>query len=254
MNCIEFESAVERAVETRMPLPSALLEHAARCAECQKLWEQQRQLDEAITAWRSVMPRKSLADAVLAELALPVRLDNQDVLDDFAICDESEISLVDLKPQSFAMPVRSATEAKQRSGLLALTSVAACMIVAVVFTSQYARRDLDPARNLASERPKSQSDLKVVESNVDVSSTLTAVFSDLQSEYRGMADETTAVAREMVNAIPHPIAVSVLPDSDPISLHPNPDDLGRMWKPIGAGVESAFGFLWQTVPSQVPSG
>ena len=91
-------------------------------------------------------------------------------------------------------------------------------------------------------------------SPIDLPLTLTEVFSDLRSEYRDLASETTSVARDLVNGLPVRVEVPVRPQPDVVVFGPTANDVGRIWRPIGSRVESALSFLWQTVPSEVPSG
>ena len=253
MNCIEFEAAIEHAVEVRQRLPSVSLEHTASCADCQALLERHRQLDTAIVAWRASKPRPGLADAVLAELALPVRLGDRDAMEDLKnYNDFSSVEAV-FEPRSVSVQIDSRAKRKARPAQLAMVSVAACLFAAVVFVTRYAGRNHQNGHEMTRISPVQVREFAVVDQPPDVSGTLTAVFSDLRSEYREMASETSAVAREMVNAIPHRVSVSALPDPDEIRLHSSSNEMGSIWKPIGNRVESALGFLWQAIPSEVPS-
>jgi len=251
MNCIEFEAAVEHAVETREPLAPTMLEHTSTCTDCRQFWEVQQQLDAVIVAWRSAKPPVELVGAVLVELAKPFGADSLRRIESRLEQDDLWANEVISGSRTNAIQAPSATTRKSQSGHLAMASVAACVAFAVVFATQFSGQDRHELARAPQTRMIDRND---VNAPVDVSSTLTAVFSDLRSEYREMASETTSVAREMVNAIPHRVPVSALPVRDEIDLRPNPSDVVRMWQPIGSRVESALGFLWQAIPSEVPSG
>lgn len=282
MNCTEFEIAAEYAVETRTSLAAVALAHLSTCGECRRAWELQQQLDVVIGAWRSVQPGVGLADGVLAEIAGTVGSNGWDLWDE---CDQwddgnEELSEVrDRRVPTWDERLRSSfselqansgnfngatvrhgmsddqsapvTRPTTRSGALVIASAAACLVFAVLFASQFGVND---GNNLAGNRQGRTSDVVVADTALDVSSTLTEVFSDLKSEYREMASETTAMAKDMVDAIPHRLDVSSRPDSDKIELHPNSSDMARILEPIGSRVESAFGFLWNAIPSELPSG
>ena len=247
MNCIEFEAALERGIETREPLVSSAIEHAAVCSDCRIDWDIHRQLDAVIAVWRPVEPPLNLvdsdfADSVLAELTMPIVTNG--LLANMVMNGHRATPVQSNSRTSASVP-------RGRSSGFAIASVAVCLFIAVISTTQHTRRNsLDLARADRARitvRASSQSSL-------DVSQTLTAVISDLRSEYREMAAETTLVARNLVNAIPHHIPVTIRSDPDEIQPRPRSSAVARIWLPIGNRVESALGFLWQAVPSEVPSG
>lgn len=272
MNCTEFEVALERAVETREPLATTTLEHVANCAACREIWEAQQRLNAAIVAWKFAVPPTGLADAVLAKLAWEddSHAESSSFWEGEALAEPSSswegeapaepsspLKATVQPPVQRVSPLHGSAGAspsrnrEARSGLLVMATVAACLVVAVVFTAQFSR---NPNHNLAQNirfQPVNSigSDLPV-----DVTGTLTTVMSDLQTEYREMANETTAMAWDMVSGIPHPVSVSTIPISDDIELLPKSDDMVRILQPIGNGVESALGFLWKAIPGEVPPG
>jgi hypothetical protein len=231
MNCIEFEIAVEMAVEQRQPLDSALLEHAQSCPECQQVWEMHQGLESALTVWRFAEAPAGLADAVLRDLGRP------------ELTESSEIPLVSLPRTSST--VRTAKS--NRSSSVAILAMSACLMIAAVFVVRASRQG---SVDLAQQKLRSNDSTAAV----DLPGTLTEVLSELKSEYSGMAVETTTAAREMVNAIPRPETVAMLPDADEFPLNEASSEMTRILKPIGTQVGSALGFLWQAVPSEIPSG
>ncbi|MEI8021487.1 MAG: hypothetical protein WCH39_24975 [Schlesneria sp.] len=294
MNCIEFEAALELSIETRQPLEFlsleeldvlsrvkvprvhgaeapgkplvAALKHTLECESCRREWEIHCQLDTVIDAWRSEIGIQALTgltdqqmkafaagidpaslpaglrDSVLAELidpALTRGLSQPDAgthhgLPRTAIHSKSEDS-----------------DSLRRSGILAVASVAACLALAVIFATNQARRS---SFDLARVSPAPAIEQPITVTPLDVSQTLTAVFSDIRSEYREMASETTAVARDLVNVFPQHVSVPFQATHDELELHPTSGDVVRIWRPISSQVESALGFLWQAVPSEVPAG
>ncbi len=264
MNCIEFEAALELSVETRQPLEFLALKHTLECESCRSDWEIHRQLDTAIGAWRSgvgiealtsltdqqlkalatgrdqVSSPAGLLDSVLAELidpALTVAVSEPDGRTHHGL------------PRTALHSKSKDSNSQRRSGVLAVASVAACLVLAVIFaTNQAGRSSVEVAR--VSPAPA----IDPISTTLDVSQTLTAVFSDIRSEYREMASETTSVARDLVNALPQHVTVSFPSSHDEVELRPTSEDVVRIWRPISSRVESALGFLWQAVPSEVPAG
>ncbi len=252
MNCIEFEAALEQAVERHEPLDPATLEHTNHCAGCRVVWEQHQRLDAAIVAWRFAAPPAGLVDSILAELAKPVAsvdLDDQEFFVDVDVDANDEELVTDgthsaRRVSKFA-PMNSVA-GRSRSRGLAIASAAACLLVAVISLYQFSGKN---GQEVVRRSPDRITRPMVADVAMDLPGTLTAVLSDLRTEYREMASETTSVAREIVKAIPRPVSVSVMPDTDEIQLHPNSNDMARIFSPIGSRVESAFGFLWQAVPT-----
>lgn len=283
MNCIEFELAAEHAIETRDPLSPAASEHLSACAVCRQSWELQQQLDVVIDAWRLVQPSASMTDAVLMELASPAgRVDNptageweEDLgpLPLGTLPGEPEIPGTwdeRLSAPSFGMrpaigqvtgPISSrfttpgqsttANSQKVRSGTVAMIAVAACMVIAGMLMTRLGRVDVNEL-----SRTRGIGSIEVAKSDppLDLSGTLTEVFSDLKSEYREMADDTRSMARDMVSAIPYRVEVSAFPESDKIELLPDSSEMVRILQPIGSRVETAFGFLWNAIPKEIPPG
>ena len=263
MNCIEFEAALELSVETRQPLEPAALNHTLNCDNCRSEWEIYRQLDTAIDAWRSeigIQGLTSLTDQQLKALAstvhpatLPADLGDL-VLAELTMSPimlgSSESNVGD--HQQFALcSKRKNFESQRRSGVLAIACVAACLFLAVIFATNQAGRN---SGELVHISPSPVVEQPIASTLLDVSQTLTAVFSDIRSEYREMASVTTSVARDLVNVFPQPVTVPFQASHDEVELRPTSGDVVRIWRPISSQVESALGFLWQAVPSEVPAG
>lgn len=253
MNCTEFEAAIERSVENRQSLVASelltpLLQHAETCVACRAILDQQQQLELAIKAWRSAQPPAALLDAVLTELTNPIWDEDPEIVHLPDYLNDGSVS-AEIPFDRVSTPIKPPTDRSSRAAGWAVVSAAVCLFIVTSIVVNTSNRSADRART-ASPRTTT-----VAATPVDVSGTLTAVLSDLQSEYQELASETTSVARDVVNAIPAaPTTVSVLTGSEEIEFLPDSSGVVRMWQPIGSSVETAFGFLWQAVPSQSPAG
>lgn len=247
MNCIEFETAAERVVETRQSPSSGMTEHLSSCAGCRQIWERQQQLDSAIAAWKIAQPRINLANAVLNELARPASiLDRELDFTDIPVHHASEPGSVVTR----ASLNTNVPQVPSRSSPLPLLATAACLVIAILFAMSFSSNDRHELASRQNVVPATQVDAELP---LDMSETLTAVISDLRSEYRDVATETTAIAREMVGGISPSVEMSPLA-TDAAELLRDSKDFVRMFSPIGDGVESALGFLWQALPSEIPAG
>ncbi|WP_010586445.1 hypothetical protein [Schlesneria paludicola] len=258
MNCVEFESAVESAVEERQPLAEHVFEHASACAQCRTRLSLEYQLDLAIESWRSnEQPSEGFVDRILAELSQPVWNDDSDLDDILATHDASQLELASpTLPSNPKMETAVAPEAIEkavrRSHQMALSSVVACLLLVAVtmsFLSNVQHGTFNGLLTFHRMQPLTHDELAML----DVSDTIAEVFSDLKSGYREMASETSVAAREIVEAIPD-MAAPPLPAADDLDLLPDSSDMKRLWRPIGSRVSTALGFLWQTVPSEIPAG
>ena len=247
MNCTEFKTAVERAAEIREPLTPDALAHVSTCSECRSVLAIDQQLDAVIAAWRHAEPPTKLVDAVLAELSNPLWQDDLQEINELSKIEDEELVTV-------GQSIESTPRRRNRSRVLVIASLSVCLLIAVVSIGLYSGARSPHLGDLAQATHLGDSDPSLADSSMDVSETLVELLFDLQSEYREMATETTSAAREMVNAIPQRVSASMMPDPDEIDLLPSSSDVRRMWKPIGNRVGTAFSFLWQTVPSEVPSG
>ena len=285
MNCIEFEAALERGVETRKPLDTALIEHASACAACRADWDIHRQLEVAVTAWRfdlgiqafaglsdqhqdaansfveSVSPPRGLADSVLEECLLRDHR-SQPVPQSAQMT--SAIELVTQAPSVSTLRSIATNQAfspHSRSAGFSIACVSACLLVAVLSTIRMSERNQEGLARVDS-RLRTQGSIALpshthssdAQATVNVSETLNAVISDLRFEYDEMATETKIVAREFVRVIPNRLPVVSPREPEEVPDRPSTSEVVRIWQPIGSRVESALGFLWQAVPSEVPSG
>jgi hypothetical protein len=237
------------------------------CDICRREWEIHCLLDNAINVWRSDMEAQSIAelteqqlqvfantvyspnlptglrDSAIAELTIPAMAMGSLVSNHGAV--HRGLS------QSGQASTSNASVLNHRSGVLAVVSVAACLLLVVIFaTNRVSRNSAEFARVV----PSAVLEHSTNPTPLDVSQTLTTVFSDIRSEYREMASETTAVARDIVNVFPQHVTVPIPASRDEVELHPTSGDVVRIWRPISSRVESALGFLWQAVPSEVPAG
>ena len=257
MNCVEFESAVESAVENRQRPVRQLFEHASTCAHCRTRLSLECQLDQVIESWRSALPADGFVDRVLAEVAKPGWDDDLDTiavpleLEAPRIEDLGVASTLNRTVALAGSTVRIETSV-HRSHRIALISVVACLLLVAATTSLLSTFQTGSANRpfaVTRMQPLTHDELAAL----DVSDTIAEVFSDLRSGYRDMASGTSVAARDLVDSIPE-IAAPPMPDRDDLDLLPDSGDMKRLWRPIGRRVSTALGFLWQTVPSEIPAG
>ena len=270
MNCIEFESALEFSIETRLPLEHLAVNHILDCDRCRSEWEIRCQLDTAIDEWRSDVGIQAVADLTDQQLSSLANAMHPTIppvdLCDLVLAELLEPAITygvakpnltghQLLPQRGLRTKSKGPDIQRRSGFLAVVAVAACLMLAVIFATNQADRD---SAELVRVSPPSDIEKSATPTApptpLDVSQTLTAVLSDIRSEYREMASETTSVARDLVNALPQHVTVPFPASRDEVELTPTSGDVVRIWRPISSPVESALGFLWQAVPSEVPAG
>ena len=232
MNCSEFESTLDELVDARgSQLSDEAAAHRQSCPACTQLWRDHCLLNAAVKLWRPVAPPASLTDLVLLSLR------------------EEEPSSKSI-PITMNMPSRSAV----RSGRWAVAATAACLALACLFAVR--NGDVGRDRPMA-HAPVAQSNDSTTLANaapVEVSESVVALLADLKAEYRGLADETKATARDLVAVLPQsvvwPNSVLISGDGDEPSSAPA-SEIGRS---IGDQIGQAIGFLWQSVPSGEPSG
>ena len=245
MNCIEFETAIERAVELREALAVAAVEHATTCSTCRQNWEIQQQLDAAIAAWRLANPSSRLVASVLDELSRSREVDDADFQGVFTDAEDSE-SVVSTSVDAIPVVVGRRPRRATRSGRFALATLVACVFVVIgsmtYFSGTKTEQQLDDMVDAARNR---RVEMAAIDIPRNVSNTITDVLTELRSEYDDIASDTTSVARHVVNAIPSRVATSVKSVADA-----GPGKITRVWRPIGNQVKVAMGFLWQAVPSE----
>ena len=254
MNCIEFDAAAERAIETRSPLDGPALAHAATCSSCQANLIRHRYLDSAIDSWKQVQPPSKLLEAVLSELSLMTSEHVDREADD--LTPDHDIDVFEITDQSIlrSAPTVQARMRRSRTSILAMTSLVACLFVMALVTLNFDTLSEQPKDRLTQSPPNRRMKFERSNAPYDVSNTLIEVYSDIRSEYREIASETSSAAKEIINAIPHHVVPPFATDAENIELLPDANDVGRILNPIGSRVATALDFLWQTVPSEASSG
>lgn len=235
MNCIEFEAALAGQADARIPLSPDALKHAAVCPDCSQQLRLNRQLDVAVQAWRPVTDLPDLTDRVLLELQTSTD-------------DSFTPNLV--VGNAGRQRLRPTSTGRGRMTLVA--SFAACMVVAVIgltLSSQQASTIADRTADAPSEKRET------VATSLDVSSTLSEVISDLGTEYQEIARETSLAAKDLALVLPQSHENPARPETEEESGQQSAvTDAARILRPISSRVETALGFIWQAIPTEVPSG
>ena len=232
MNCSEFETTLDELVDARgRQLSDAAAEHRQSCPACTQLWRDHCLLDAAVKLWRPVEVPASLIGLVLRSLH-----------DERPLSQPKRIELdVALRPQA-------------RSGRWAVAATAACLALVCLFAIRSGNDGRD--RPMA-HSPLAQSNNPTTLANaapVEVSESVVALLADLKAEYRGLAEETNATARDLVAVLPQTVAWPnpVLTNGD--GDEPSSVPAAEIGRSIGDQIGQAIGFLWQSVPSGEPSG
>jgi hypothetical protein len=231
MNCSDFERELDLLVETRgadISGPGAA--HAAECQQCRTRWAEHRLLERAVSAWK-VIPAVSMVDAVLEQ------------------CTETVL-----------MPPRVPPSTSRGVHWAAVAMVAACLLIVVgigVIPSPDAGPGSHGATNEASVSRAEP---------IEVASSVAAVLDDFRTEYRDMAAETSATARDLAGVIPVASVSTWSPAgfADPLPGAVSSNDLPEQSKSPGAVTEigrsigtqlvQAIDFLRVAVPDDVPAG
>ncbi len=231
MNCSEFETALQALVEVHgNPLSDAAAAHRQSCPACARLWRDHCLLDAAVTLWRPVEPPAGLADFVLRSL-------------------HDETLLPPLKRVEIDVAVRP----QPRSGRWVVAVTVACLALACLVAVRPDRDERDrPMVRVPVVQPGDTSP-PASATPVEVSESVVALLADLKAEYRGLADETRATARDFVAVLPQPVTWPnpALPGGE--VDEPPSQPVSEIGRSIGDQIGQAIGFLWQSVPSD-PSG
>ena len=233
MNCSEFESNLEELVEVRSEMLSdSLATHVRECAACGQRWRDHQLLAAAVRVWRPVVVPQLLAESVLKQLHR------------------------DHQPRT-ASDTRPGTRTGTR--WVVVTIAAACLLMLFGFGVSRPTRPTGSGGMAAGRTPESQ----------EVTSSVVAVFQDLKSEYRELAAETSATARDFAIVIPVPsnAAWSDMGLADPTTrpvdtTDSSPDESTGNQRPpgavtalgrsIGSQISQAMDFLWVAVPDDIP--
>lgn len=230
MNCSEFEAELYQLVETRGDvLSSAAVQHVEDCVGCRTRWRDRQLIDTALQALPSVQAPDWLADAVMRQL-LPGG------------------SVEPMRSPGVGTGVRSG----RRGQWLAVSIAAACLFVLI---SLGERRQLDRVTGVPVTPPV------VAGPPVEVAKSVAAVFEDLRAEYRELAAETNATAREFAAVLPPNVTTSWMSNAPAVELDspaersaPPPGAVTEIGRSVGNRIGQAIDFLWVAIPETVPRG
>ena len=239
MNCSEFSEELQQLVETRGDSPSeSAVAHIRECSSCRQQWRDHLLLTVALRAWTPIANSPSLVDGVLDRLRTTV-------------------------PNSPA-----------KSGELrrwpVVATVAACLITLIAIGITRLPKDRNMARIERSQpvliAPVHPPATPNTNESVGVASSMVAVLEDLRTEYREIAEETRASAREFAETIPSsnvsPWTEFILPEvpgnqvttiQQPVDTPPR-GAVSVISRSIGSQIGEAMDFLWVAVPDGVPKG
>ena len=254
MNCIEFETAAEQAIETRTSLDALALAHAATCSSCQKSLIRDCFLNSTIGAWKQVQPPSRLLNAVLNELSLKPSEQIDSHIDDLSPIHDTDLIEITYRPTLPAATTVQNIPRRSHSSILAMSALAACLFAMAFLALNIDILSVQPKDRLTQASPNRRLNADRTNTSYDVSKTLAEVYSDFRSEYREIASETRTAAKEIVNAIPQNVVPPFVTDAENIDLLPDASDVGRILNPIGSRVATALDFLWQAIPSEASSG
>ncbi|MDA0833730.1 MAG: hypothetical protein O2955_05225 [Planctomycetota bacterium] len=71
MNCLEFKTVLQSAIETRqLPDEEGLVIHRRQCAACQHDWNEYLLLAQAVASWKESIPEVDLTDSIVSRWLL----------------------------------------------------------------------------------------------------------------------------------------------------------------------------------------
>ena len=237
MNCSEFEFELEQLVETRRHrLSDSGKQHIDECPACLGRWQDHRMIESALQAMPQVEPPAWMVDSVLRGLLRDDSRENPHPI------------VVEPSPRS------------GRRGKWIVVSAAACLfaVVGVGLLSQQGSRQLalDPSREHLTEA-----------ATVEVATSVVAVINDLRAEYRDLAAETSASARDFAAVLPPGGAAvwnsneRLRRESEQAPAMTNAIDrasstgaVSSIGRSFGDQIGQAMDFLWAAVPETVPRG
>lgn len=236
MNCVEFESELQRGLDRgSLGDEGALQGHLRTCEACRESWDRTRLLIEAISAWRLELPDVTLIEAVVAAREsgrLPEVADPSD---------EELLRPVALTDSLMGRPAKSGLVASLRSrrAWFALATGVAAVVAAAVFLPPGApQQPLDPdlvQRESKSEPPGiPQFD---PQPSINPRGPVDPEFSPLARSAVGVLEDFAWVVT------PAPVAADDQRNAGEGELWI--DSLQHQLRPIGKSLGDALDFLWE---------
>ncbi len=240
MNCSEFSEELQQLVENRGGSPSeSAVAHISECRSCRQQWRDHVLLTVALRTWTPIANSPSLVDGVLDRLSTTA-------------------------PNT---PAKSGADSRRWP---VVATAAACLITLIAIGITRRPEDRNMARSERSQpaliEPAHPPANPNTNESVGVASSMVAVLEDLRTEYREIAEETRASAREFAVTIPSPNvspwAEFVLPEvpgtqvttvQQPVDTPPR-GAVSVISRSIGSQIGEAMDFLWVAVPDGVPKG
>lgn len=238
MNCTDFELAVQVLLDDRQStLSPELREHAARCAACQKVWQEQLSLLQLVAPLARVEPPAGIVEAVLQ-----------------ALRHEAVARPVLVRADLASTAVSSASSSPARGAWVAVLSAAALVLLTVSLSQLTPPERAAPviARSLPSTLPISPDVPSGFPTDAPpVSERLVGILSGVRSEYQELSQTTTNAwgqFSELSRAADH--LTGFAPET-PADAAPAGESASwiRLDRPVSERAAQAFDFLWDAIPA-----
>ncbi len=244
MKCIEFQSALECAIEQRTQLSPGVLRHISHCAECRHFWELQNRVDEAIAAWHALQTPAPPVEKVLAILgreSAKWELDVFDAPSNFVAIDESDRSR-----RNGPVATRRQARRHARFDILAIALCAACLVQVLVSSVFVSRVSNTPQWDELTRRLRDRSSgLLVADSSSDLTSELSELIDGLRRQFYRVVVESNTAGSERNEEIPQNEVVLVDSRTNEAETRPASQDVERGCNPVVNRLQLGFGFLYQ---------
>ncbi len=231
MNCNQFLSELDAAVEHRQRLSETdihLADHAGSCqqADCATRWTDAEFLEEVIPVWRDAVPPVELTDRVLAALR-PQR---------------GPQSIVSVRGSS-RTPQPAHVDHQSSGGLMAVvTAAAACLLVGTLLSLGSLNGTQTAGKVSATSHPLSSLPARVVQTQT------TTTAAPQRRSYVAFAQNATEVVTDtLVLVVPAGLS-NADDEDDPSHTSAWVDTWERRLEPLGRELSSALHAVLEVVP------
>ena len=241
MNCNDFQSAVERAIELRTFVDSDVMDHTLFCEECRSFWELQKHVDDAIIAWHEHHPPKPPIDAVLTALSLDLSSPEIDA-------DDNNFELLPSTENSHQSPRLSTQRSNRYSHQATFSATAKWTVCLLLFLATMnflfrANQSAPMEETVLMDRaaPKDQ----ISDSSPDLTSNLSELFKNVQNYARANAGESTTTNTNSPSEATQSLIAGIDNNLSEARIHSMSEYIDVSDNVLFNRVERGFGFLFE---------
>ncbi len=247
MNCTEFESSIQHAIESRQKVDiEPYRQHVGTCSSCRNIWEQYAILETAIAPWASRLPEADLVDRIVSAHIDSPSSDKTFPVDCLATTPNASTAAATEVAVRFA----HVDSAPSRSNAHRTAAIAVTVLAMLCMTSIFLfPHDLPNASNntVAIESANREGEAVRFEDSTE----LVSLATEAGTAYVSLAQNAASAFSGVSDLLARPSIPAVQPTDSEVPPSESSPPWQNRFEPISRDLGRAMNYLLQAVPQGV---